>query len=254
MYALIDSHCHLDFDVFDEDRNEVVSRAKNNGITDIIIPGVSSNNWSTIKSICSNNPHIHPCYGLHPYLADQHTNDDISNLIQWVNQNHCVAIGECGLDYRKGQAEKETQMKFFELQLDIAINADLPVVIHSVRATEDVIKTVLKKPGLRGMIHGYSGSYEQAMLLTEHGFFISLGGAVSYDHARKIRSVASRLPAFSLLLETDAPDQPDAKHKGQRNEPSYLVSVLECLSELRGESKEKIAEQTSINARRLFQI
>lgn len=254
MNMLIDCHCHLDFDAFDEDRNEIVARAKNNGITDIIIPAVSSNSWSTIKSICSSTPHIHPCYGLHPYLAGQHTDDDISNLIQWINQNHCVAIGECGLDYRKDQAEKETQMKFFELQLDIAIDTNLPVVIHSVRATEDIIKVVLNKPGLRGMIHSYSGSYEQAISLIEAGFYISLGGTVSYEHAKKVRSVASKIPASSLLLETDAPDQPDAEHTGQRNEPSYLINVLECLSELRDESKKEIAEQTSINARKLFRI
>jgi TatD DNase family protein len=254
MCKLIDSHCHLDFDVFDEDRSEVVTRANNNGVTDIVIPGVSSNNWSKIASICGNNQHIHPCYGLHPYLADQHTDDDIKNLKQWIKQNHCVAIGECGLDYRKKQAEKKTQVKFFDAQLDIAMDADLPAVIHSVRATEDVIKAVRKRPGLRGMIHSYSGSYEQAMLLIEIGFYISLSAAVSYEHARKARGVAIKIPISSLLLETDAPDQPDVEHNDQRNEPSYLVNVLDCLSELRDESKEEIAEQTSANARRLFQI
>ena len=254
MHALIDSHCHLDFDIFDQDREEVVSRAKNNGITDIIIPGVSSSNWADIKSICSGNKHLHPCYGLHPYLATKHTDRDIADLKKWIAHNYCVAIGECGLDYRKNQAEKNVQLKFFEQQLDIAITADLPVVIHSVQATQDIIKILHSKSGLRGMIHSYSGSYEQAVSLIEMGFYISFGGAVCHQQAKKIRNTASKIPLSSLLIETDAPDQPDEKHSGQRNEPAYLVNVLECLSELRNESKEIIAEQTSANARKLFQI
>jgi len=254
MYTLVDSHCHLDFDVFDEDRNEVITRAKTNGISDIIIPGVSRNNWSKIQLICRNNKHIHPCYGLHPYLVAQHTNNDIDHLKQWINQNHCVAIGECGLDYRSGQADRKTQMSFFELQLEVALDLHLPVVIHSVLATEDIIKIIHKNPGLHGMVHSYSGSYEQAMVLIEAGFYISLGGTLTYEHAKKVRNVASNIPLSSILLETDAPDQPDQEHNGQRNEPSYLVNVLECLSQLRDENKEEIAEQTSINARKLFNI
>ena len=254
MYKLIDSHCHLDFDVFNDDRDAVITRAKNSGVTDIVIPGVSSKNWPTLKSICSSNQHIHPCYGLHPYLAHQHSDADINLLKQWIIQNNCVAIGECGLDYRKEQADKKTQMKFFKLQIDIAREADLPVVIHSVQATEDIIKELGKKPGLRGMVHSYSGSYEQAMTLIESGFYISLGASVSYERAKKARNVASKIPLSFLLLETDAPDQPDAGHIGQRNEPSYLVNVLDCLSELRDESKKEIAEQTSKNARELFKI
>lgn len=254
MYTLIDTHCHLDFKIFDDDRDDVIASAKNNGISDIIIPGVSSSSWNKIKTICGNNQNIYPCYGLHPYLVNQHTGDDINKLKQWINQNHCVAIGECGLDYRKGQAEKKIQIKFFEQQLDIAMDARLPVVIHSVHATEDIINLVTQKPGLHGMIHSYSGSYEQAMILIEAGFYISLGGNISYKNAKKIRAVAKKIPASSLLLETDAPDQPDMKHKNQRNEPSYLVNVLECLCELRNESKKEIAEQTSANARKLFRI
>jgi TatD DNase family protein len=127
-------------------------------------------------------------------------------------------------------------------------------VIHSVRATADVIVSIRNHPGLSGMIHSYSGSYEQAMQLVGMGFFISLGGAITYDHARKIRAAASNVPLDAILLETDAPDQADSAHAGQRNEPAYLVNVLKCLSELREESAEKIAEQTTANAYRLFGI
>jgi TatD DNase family protein len=254
MHDLIDSHCHLDFDAFNSDRDAVIERARTNGIKDIVIPGVSRENWERIAGICSKYTHLHACYGLHPYLAREHSDSDLTALRDWLDLHDCVAIGECGLDYRKDQADKESQLKFFMAQLEIAAMAARPVVIHSVRATEDVIKAIKNYPGLQGMIHSYSGSYEQAMQLIELGFFISLGGAITYANAKKLRNTAARIPLASLLLETDAPDQPDAQHHNQRNEPAYLVNVLQCLSELRDESVEEIARETTRNAKQLFNI
>lgn len=253
-YTLIDAHCHLDFINFDNDRDEVIQRAKNNGISDIIIPGVSTTNWDKIKTLNAHYKHLHPCYGLHPYWTDQHTENDIKKLEQFIDNNPCVAIGECGLDYRKEQADKNRQRYFFEAQLDIAAKKNLPVIIHSVRATEEVIQQLRNHPDLRGMVHSYSGSYEQALQLIEMGFYISLGGAITYEHASKLRTVASQIPLSSLLIETDAPDQPDASHQYQRNEPAYLASVLTTLSSLRQEDINEIAAQTTINTRALFNL
>ncbi len=254
MYELIDSHCHLDFDAFSNDRDAVIERARSNGIKDIVIPGVGRENWQDIAEICSKYSHLHACYGLHPYLAREHTDSDLVALRDWLDLHDCVAIGECGLDYRKDQADKETQLKFFMAQLEIAAMTARPVVIHSVHATEDVIKAIKNHPGLHGMIHSYSGSYEQAMQLIELGFFISLGGAITYANAKKLHATAGRIPLASLLLETDAPDQPDAQHHNQRNEPAFLVNVLQYLSELRDESVEEIATATTRNAKQLFNI
>jgi TatD DNase family protein len=254
MHELIDSHCHLDFDAFDADRNAVIERARNSGISHIVVPGVQRENWRAIRDLCEKDVRLHACYGLHPYLAAEHDEGDISRLGSWLETSSCVAIGECGLDYRKGQAEKQLQMKFFSAQIELAHTIGKPVVIHSVRATEDVISTVSRYRGLRGMVHSYSGSYEQAMQLVELGFYISFGGAVTYDRATRLRATATRLPLDTILLETDAPDQPDAAHHDQRNEPAYLVNVLECISNLRDEPVEQIAAQTTLNARELFQI
>lgn len=254
MYELIDSHCHLDFEIFNHDRDTVIARAHKNGIKQIVIPGVSRENWADIRNICNHDAQMHPCYGLHPYLATAHSDDDITALQNWQNENNCVAIGECGLDYRNNQAEKQLQLKYFHAQLEIAHATGKPVVIHAVHATEDVIKAIKNYPGLRGMVHSYSGSYEQAMQLLNMGFYLSFGGAITYDNAKKLRATASSLPLDSILLETDAPDQPDADHFNQRNEPAYLVNVLECLSHLRDESEEEIAVQTTANAKALFQI
>jgi TatD DNase family protein len=254
MHELIDSHCHLDFDAFDADRTAVIERARNSGIGHIVIPGVHQGNWGTIRELCEKDAGLHACYGLHPYLAAEHDDGDIGRLGSWLETGSCVAVGECGLDYRKGQAEKQVQMKFFSAQIELAYTTGKPVVIHSVRATGDVISAVSRYRGLRGMVHSYSGSYEQAMQLVELGFYISFGGAITYDRASRLRATATRLPLDAVLLETDAPDQPDAAHHNQRNEPAYLVNVLECLGSLRNEPVEQIAAQTTANARQLFRI
>ena len=254
MHELIDSHCHLDFEVFNHDRSSVIARARAIGIKHIVVPGVSRHNWNSIREICARDPLLHPCYGLHPYLTAEHSDGDLAALRAWLDSNTCVAIGECGLDYRKNQADKQLQLKFFLAQLELAHTAARPVVIHAVHATEHVIRALKNYPGLHGMVHSYSGSYEQARQLVDLGFYISLGGAITYDRAAKLRSTASKLPLDFILLETDAPDQPDSSHSGQRNEPAYLVKVLECLGRLRDESVEQIAEQTTLNAKALFQI
>lgn len=251
---LIDAHCHIDFVEFDEDRDQVLHRAQAAGISDIIIPGVSILNWRKIQSLCEQHENLHPCYGLHPYWVRQHEKNDLEKLKEQIKTRHCVGLGECGLDYRPEQADKKTQQYFFQAQLDIAMENQLPVIIHSVRATEDVIQQIRKRPELRGMIHSYSGSVEQALQLIEAGIYLSFSSAICYSNAKKLRHCASKLPLSALLIETDAPDQPGEPHKGERNEPSYLIETLSTLSELRSEPKETIAKQTAINTKHLFNI
>jgi TatD DNase family protein len=253
-YELVDAHCHLDMPDFDADRGEVIERAEQAGIGTIVVPGVSADTWKNVQAVCQQQQHCHPCYGLHPYQADSHQEHDLDVLKLWLADHRAVAVGECGLDYRKGQADREKQRFFFESQLSIAMQFDLPVVIHSVHATEDVIHSLKPHRGIRGMVHSFSGSYEQALQLIEMGIYISLGGPVTYDRATRLRETAARLPLESLLIETDAPDQPDADHLGERNEPSYMLNVLQCLAELRSEDAQTIASQTTANARQLFGI
>jgi len=260
--ALIDTHCHLDFDLFDNDRTEVLQRAEENNISDIIIPGTEKIYWDRIRNLCTGHsseqssswPQLHACYGLHPYWVTENNRQDIESLKGYIDINKPIALGECGLDFRPQHADKKTQLYFFEAQLHLAANAQLPVVIHSVRATEAVIQVIKKFKTLSGMIHSYSGSAEQARQLIELNFYISLGGSVTYDNASKIKKIAKEIPLTSLLLETDAPDQPDRKNQGKRNEPSYLVNTLDVISALREESSETIAKQTTANAKTLFRI
>lgn len=252
--SLIDAHCHLDFEVFDNDRDEVLKRAADNNISKIVIPGTEKKFWHRITTLCNNYEQLHACYGLHPYWANKHEKQDITLLSQYIEKNRPVAIGECGLDFRPQQADKNTQLYFFEAQLSIAENCQLPVVIHSVNATETIIQTIKKYKNLSGMIHSYSGSLEQARQLINLNFYISISGSVTFDYAKKIKKVVQHIPATSLLIETDAPDQPDQEHKDSRNEPAFLINTAKEIARQRRVSFESIAAQTTINARNLFNI
>ena len=250
---LIDSHCHLDFKIFDSDREQVLQRAKELNITDIIIPGTESQYWQRISKLCGNE-NLHASYGLHPYWIHSHTKKDLTKLDRYIEDNKPVAVGECGLDFRPQQADKNKQITLYEAQLDIAENHQLPVIIHSVKATETIIQSIKKRIGLTGMVHSFSGSPEQAEQLIDLDFYISISGSVTYNNAKKIRAVAKTIPLTSLLLETDAPDQVDQKNLNSRNEPSYLTNTLDTITELRDETREDIAYQTTLNAKRLFNI
>ncbi len=251
---LVDAHCHLDFESFDNDREQVIQRAEKNNISDIIIPGTQKKYWPRIRKLCAGHNQLHACYGLHPYWTDRHCEQDLVELAAYIEANTPVALGECGLDFRPQQADREKQLHFFEAQLGLAEKFRIPLVIHSVNATEVVIRCIKKFSGLRGMIHSYSGSTEQAKQLLDLGFLISISAAVTYDNAKKIRRVVRDIPLTTLLLETDAPDQPDRQHSGERNEPAYLVNTLEAIAGIREQDIEIIAKQTTANARALFTI
>jgi TatD DNase family protein len=251
---LIDSHCHLDFPVFDSDRDQVLQRAIENNISDIVIPGTQSVYWSRIKDICNTSKHLHACYGLHPYWADIHQDEDIESLNNFIDVNKPVAIGECGLDFRKQQADKKIQLHFLEAQFAIACDRNLPVVVHAVNATETIIQTIKNFKNLHGMIHSYSGSSEQAKQLIALNFLISISGSITFDNTKKIKQVVKEIPLRSLLIETDAPDQADQNNVGKRNEPAYLINTVKAIAELKQTTINNIAEQTTANAKKLFGI
>lgn len=251
---IIDTHCHLDFNAFDDDRELVIKRAREKNISHIIIPATQKNNWRTIDELCEQDKTFYACFGLHPYWAEKHSDEDIEALNEWILKSCCIGIGECGLDYREGQADKKIQLEIFEAQLKIAAENKRPVTIHSVNATEDIINLIKKYPGISGKMHSYSGSLQQAQQLIGLGFYISYGGTITYHNATKHRNTASKIPLSSLMIESNAPDQPDQKHKNERNEPAYITNVLACLSELREESLEDITQQTTLNAKCLFNI
>lgn len=249
---LVDSHCHLDAAEFDADRDAVLARARTAGVADQVIPAVDAAGWPKLRAICTADPGLHPAYGLHPMYLSSHRNEHLDALGEWVVRERPVAIGECGLDYFVEGLDHAAQQRIFDGQLAIARDAGLPLVVHARRAVDAVIAAIRRHGPLRGVVHSFSGSAEQARQLHELGFLVGLGGPVTYERAKRLRRLAASLPADQLLLETDAPDQPDAGIRGQRNEPARLARVLEVIAQLRDEDPAELAATTTRNARRLF--
>lgn len=251
---LIDSHCHVDLSAFDSDRDAVLQRAFDSGVTDIIVPAVQSSTWKQLELLSNqDNPsQVHAAYGLHPVFDDQHSVSDLLLLEQQLSDSECIAVGECGLDFFIDGYDRDRQLSYFTEQLDLAVQFQLPVVIHSRKSLDLVLKEVRLRPSLTGVVHSYSGSLQQAKQLIDLGFYLGFGGPITYPRARKLRSLVVELPLESLLLETDAPDQPDISKRGQRNEPAWLPKIASCVAELRKCSVESVADVTAQNCKRLF--
>lgn len=251
---LIDSHSHLDAPEFDADRAAVIARAQTAGVIGQIIPAIDRGGFDALRDLCRNNDGLHPAYGFHPMFLDRHRPEHIDELAEWLTTEPQAAVGECGLDFHVDGLDPDTQRFYFVAQLELAKRFDRPVIIHARRAVEEVIATLRRIGGLRGVIHSFSGSPEQARQLWQLGFLLGFGGPVTYLRANRLRGIVATMPLEQLLLETDSPDQPLANHRGERNEPARLVDVCTTIAELRGVDAETIAEATTANAQKLFAI
>ena len=251
---LVDSHCHLDAPAFDGDRDAVLARAGAAGVAAMVVPAVTAAGWPGLRQACAANPALHPAYGLHPMFLAEHRPPHLDALRAWVEREAPCAIGECGLDFFVEGLDADTQRQYFHAQLQLARETGLPVIVHARRATEEVIHTLRRVGGLRGVVHSFSGSPEQARQLWDLGFLVGLGGPLTYPRANRLRTLVATMPLEFLLLETDAPDQPDAAIRGQRNEPARLPAVAAAIAGLRGQTVEELAARTSENARRLFKL
>ena len=251
---LIDSHSHIDTDSFDADRSAVIARARAAGVREQIVPAIARSGWEHLREVCHAQAGLHPAYGLHPMFLNQHMPQHLLDLTEIVERERPVAIGECGLDYFVEGLDHDQQQHYFIAQLELARERDLPVIVHARRAFDEVAACLRKVGGLRGVVHSFSGSLQQADNLWKMGFALGIGGPVTYPRARRLRDIVARMPAEFLLLETDSPDQPLHGHQGQRNEPALLTEVLAVVAELRGESQAHVAASTSANARRLFNL
>lgn len=251
---LIDSHCHIDAPEFDVDRDAVIARARAAGVSRQIVPAVSAAGWETLRSLCGAAPGLHPAYGMHPMFLGEHRPDHLIALRDWIERERPVAVGECGLDYFVEGLDAGQQSLYFEGQLRLARDFELPVIVHARRAVDAVMAAIRRFGPLRGVVHSFSGSADQARRLHALGFLVGLGGPVTYTRANRLRALAASLPIECLLLETDAPDQPDSGHRGQRNEPSRLTTVRDTIAALRGVEPEVVAQATTANAERLFRL
>ncbi len=253
-YRLIDTHCHLDFSDFDHDRNEIITNSRANGVDTFILPSVARDNWAAVKKLAEDYPEIQPAYGLHPCFLDRHSVNDLQQLDQWLIEHPALAIGESGLDYRDKNVDRKLQQTLFSGQLALAEKYQLPIIIHAVKALADVITMVKEYPKVRGVLHSFSGSIEQADILYKHGFFFGVGGPVSWKNTRKVKKMVAKLPLDAIVLESDAPDQPPENYRGLRNQPDWIVDVVEEIAKLHSLSTTEVAKFTTANAQRLFKL
>lgn len=226
------------------------------GVSDLIIPAVTQASWQGIHHLCTKTANLHAAYGLHPIYLATHTEQHLQELAVFIqaHRDQLVAVGECGLDFFLPELDTEQQTWLFMAQLKLAKTFDLPLIIHARRSVDAVISCIRRVGGLRGVIHSFAGSQQQADQLIENGFYLGAGGTLTYERAKRLHQVLKTIPAEYLLLETDAPDQPDSQWRGQRNTPLRLPIIAASLAELRTCSLADISAITTQNAQRLFGI
>jgi TatD DNase family protein len=253
--ALIDSHCHLEMDAFNSDRDEIVKRATDSGINQIINPG--SDRQGNIRGLemSKKYPNVYSAAGIHPHDARTLDKKLFRELKKWAKEPKVVAIGEIGLDYHYLHSSKGAQIEAFRRQINLANELGLPVIVHSREAKNDTIRVLREEAGeTAGVLHCFSGDIDMAHKAMELGFLISIAGPVTFNKAKHLRDVVKFVPDEFLLIETDAPYLSPVPKRGKRNEPSYLVHTAKAVSEIRGIAIEDVARITSLNAMRLFKI
>lgn len=251
-YYLIDTHCHLDFPVFDEDRARLLARARAAGVEQCVVPGVIADDWQRLLSCCESF-NLLPALGLHPCFLARHQDSDLGVLEQLLMQYPVVAVGEIGLDFFIPEPEPERQLALFEAQLKLAQRFNLPVLLH-VRKAHDQVLALLRRYRLErgGIVHAYSGSLQQAQQYLQLGFRLGIGGTLSYSRAKRLREIVTTLALESFVLETDAPDIPLADYRDEPNRPERVAEVAALIAQLRGEPLERVAEVTSRTAQALL--
>jgi TatD DNase family protein len=251
---MFDSHIHLDDDRFDSDRAAVIQRSIEQGIDAWIVPATTRARWPKVEQMAQQYQGVKVAYGLHPMFMDEHGPEDLQALADWLETHEAVAIGECGLDFFNGDDDREAQFELFRGQLYLARQLDLPVIIHARKALDLVLREIRSSGVESGVIHSFSGSLQQAQQLAELGFKLGIAATVSFDRAQKLREVVKAIDLNALLIETDAPDQPGATHRGQRNEPSFIRDHLAVLAELRNTDINELEQRLSSNCRDLFKL
>lgn len=263
MPEYIDTHCHLDLHAFDQDRAAVIQRAVDAGVSTLINPSIDVAGSEHVVKMSEEYPRVYAAVGIHPNDLPDDLTSACSSISALAQHPKVVAIGEIGLDlYHKDHAI-EDQITAFQSQLQIAFDLDHPVIVHSREAlaqTEAILipwcskRNSLNHKKPYGVMHSFEGTLKDAMRFIEIGFMISLAGPVTYKNATAKHELAAGLPSDSLVLETDSPFLTPIPFRGQRNEPSYLPQIAERTAIIRKCDVESIAEITSNNARKLFNI
>ena len=249
----IDTHCHV-FSEYYDDIEEIVRKCKENNVTKIIVSGCDMKSNMEVLELVNKYDIIYGTIGFHPTELDAFKEEYFNFLIDNINNNKIVGVGEIGLDYYYDEPERAVQLKWFERQLQMAVEVNKPVIIHSREACADTIN-ILKNGNadrIGGIIHCYSYTKESVKTFYDMNFYFGIGGVLTFKNARKLVEAAEVIPMERILLETDCPYLAPVPNRGKRNDSSNIRYVIEKLAEIKKMSYDEIVDITNNNARRLF--
>jgi TatD DNase family protein len=253
---IIDTHTHLYLKQFKEDIDDVIARAKESGVQKFIFPAIDSSHFDSMHNLKNKYPdEIYLMSGLHPTDVKENYKDELDFVVNTLKTNNYVAIGEIGIDLYWEKSFLKQQQDAFKFQIRLAIKHDLPIVIHCREAFNEIFEVLDKEncDKLRGVFHCFTGTFEEAQRAIDLGFVLGIGGVVTFKNGG-IDKFLHKIDLKNIVLETDSPYLAPVPFRGKRNESSYIIYVLEKLSEIYGISKEKIAEITSKNAEKVFRL
>lgn len=252
---IFDSHSHYDDTAFDEDRYSLLSSMAENNVGHIICVAAEHKSFKPIQQMCDTFSFCHPAFGIHPENATDLTPECKLELEKLLADGSSVAVGEIGLDYHYDEPGPDLQREIFIYQLELANKFDLPVIIHSRDAAEETMNIIKEHlPNKRGVIHCFSSSVEIAKEYVKMGFYIGIGGVVTFKNGKKLKEVAAEIPLSSILIETDCPYMAPVPYRGERNDSRFLSYVAEEIASLRGITAEEVINATEQNAKKLFNI
>lgn len=251
---LIDSHAHLASDDFEKDRSFLIKDLSNFGVKYVIVPSCDLEDSKKVLKLCKNEKNLYGQVGFHPENLDSYKGGDMERLEDLAKDPKVVAIGEIGLDYYWKEDNKKEQKEIFIKQLDLARKLDLPVVIHSRDSIDDCLEILKDYSDLKVQIHCFAYSHMHLMECMKRGYYISIGGVVTFKNAENEKNAAKNVDIDKLMLETDSPYLSPEPYRGYRNDPRRIVEVAREISNLRGMKIKKLAKKTSKNTKEFFNI
>ncbi len=249
-----DTHAHYDDAAFDPDRDALLAALPGEGVELVIDPGCDLAGSESAIALAERFPHVYAAVGIHPEELAGLREGDLARIAALARHEKCVAIGEIGLDYYWDDSRKEEQKALFSRQMELALEADLPVIVHDRQAHGDCLELVRRYGGLRGVFHCYSGSPEMAEELLARGWYLGFDGPITYKNARRALEVLAMCPMDRILIETDSPYLSPVPCRGKRNDSRNLVHIVEKIAEIRGCTPEEAAAASLENGKRLFGI
>lgn len=252
---IFDTHAHYDDGQFDPDRRELLLSMKENGVGTIVNVSASYDSCERVVNLAREYPFLYAAVGVHPDEVGSLSEERFAQMKALFGRDKVVAVGEIGLDYYWDNESHDLQKKWFVRQLELARSLNLPVLIHSREAAADTMEIMKKHgQGLKGVIHCYSYSKEQAKEYVQMGYYIGVGGVVTFKNARKLKEVVEEIPLTSIVLETDCPYLAPVPYRGKRNHSIYIKYVAEEIAKLKGVAYDEVVEVTEKNARKLYNI